>query len=103
MNAYSSEMMKRISNDPLYKDFIDFKAEVGKKVGSYEKMMKKEDEDDMFKYKSYKTYDQYFGDASGEDWSETALDWNMGGGDLQNGFDGEAFHGGHGMPFFSIS
>ena len=103
MNAYSSEMMKRISNDPLYKDFIDFKAEVGKKAGSYEKMMKKEDEDDMFKYKSYKTYDQYFGDSSGEDWSETALDWNMGGGDLQNGFDGEAFHGGHGMPFFSIS
>ena len=103
MNAYSSEMMKRISNDPLYKDFIDFKAEVGKKAGSYEKMMKKEDEDDMFKYKSYKTYDQYFGDSSGEDWSETALDWNMGGGDSQNGFDGEAFHGGHGMPFFSIS
>jgi len=48
LEAYTSEQMKRISADPLYKDFMEFKDEAAKKYGSYEKMMNDEDKNDIF-------------------------------------------------------
>lgn len=48
MEAYTSEQMKRINADPLYKEFMEFKDDAAKKYGSYEKKMNDEDKNDIF-------------------------------------------------------
>lgn len=63
-----------MTNDPLYKEFLDYKEEATKLGVGLAEAIKKEDENDIFKYDKP---DPYFGDDSGGDWNSTPLDWNM--------------------------
>lgn len=72
--AYLADDVSRLTNDPLYKEFLEFKQQT---TTSLQKMMAYERQDiqnDMFKYKRR---DYYFGDIDEDDWSTTPLNWNM--------------------------
>jgi len=65
--AYTSDTLKRISNDPIYRDFMDFKEQ---NMSEYMKLMQaeeRENRNDVFKYSPD---DIYFGGAwEGDGWN----------------------------------
>lgn len=67
LTAYTSDTLKRISNDPIYRDFMDFKEQ---NMSEYMKLMQaeeRENRNDVFKYSSD---DMYFGGAwEGDGWN----------------------------------
>lgn len=74
LEAYDQKYIASISNDPLYKDFLEFKEEAMKQSKNAMFRMEKEEQNDIFKYQKN---DPYFGDFSGDSWNNTPLDWNM--------------------------
>lgn len=71
LTAYTSDTLKRISNDPIYRDFMDFKEQ---NMSEYMKLMQaeeRENRNDVFKYSPD---DMYFGGA----WEGGG--WNTGSG-----------------------
>lgn len=66
--------MNAVSNDPLYKEFMEHKQEAMKRNKELLEAYKREDANDMFKYDEV---DPYFGDSDGGSWNNTPLNWNM--------------------------
>lgn len=48
MNPYGSDMIKQISNDPMYIDFAEFKEQQVKQNEKLKKVFEQEDENDIF-------------------------------------------------------
>lgn len=75
LEEYSPESTRRLFNDPLYKEFLEYKEEamqLGLKAMHH---IQQEDQNDIFKYRKN---DPYFGDYDdGDSWNMTPLDWNM--------------------------
>lgn len=65
-NAYSAADIQRIQNDPLYRDFVEFKSENMAKFQKAMSAMENEDRNDIFKYSAE---DMYFGDDDGPSWN----------------------------------
>ena len=63
-----------MTNDPLYKSFLEFKVEAMKKGNAMMAAMKKDEEADIFQYEKP---DAYFGDDDGGSWNTTPVSWNM--------------------------
>lgn len=63
-----------MTSDPLYKEFLEYKEEANKLGAGLLEAMKREDENDIFKYKKP---DMYFDDDDCGSWNNTSLDWNM--------------------------
>ena len=74
IEEYSQSDIAKLANDPLYKEFLEYKEEATKLGIGLAEAIKKEDENDIFKYEKP---DPYFGDDGGGDWNSTPLDWNM--------------------------
>lgn len=77
-NSYTGEQWKKISSDPLYVEFMEYKDEVMSKCQLMTEAEKAESQKDVFKYKK-RTYNPYFNDYDGPSWdSEPEVDnaWN---------------------------
>lgn len=72
---YDTAQVKAATQDPLYKEFIDFKEEMTKKLGAALEQERKEDETDyMFKSFQREQNDSYFGDVDdGQEWSHVGI------------------------------
>lgn len=70
---YSSMLVKEVTEDPLYKDFLDFKEDLKAKLGNALANEQLEDENDpMFQAFQKDTNDEYFGDVDdGDCWTHT--------------------------------
>lgn len=66
--------MNAVANDPLYKQFMEYKEEAMKRSKQLLEAYKKEDANDIFKYEEH---DQYFDDYDNGSWNSTPLNWNM--------------------------
>lgn len=80
MNAYSAESWKKIKDDPLYKDFLEYKEESKKHCKLLQDLEAQENESDGFKYSTHiKNKDAYFGDDDGESWGrgDDISNWKM--------------------------
>lgn len=73
-HAYIIDDIQKLQNDPLYKDFIEFKNESSTKLRTMLELERQDISNDSFKYRRH---DAYFGDISEDDWSNTPLNWNM--------------------------
>lgn len=74
LEDYSTEQAKLAMQDPLYRDFIEFKDELVKKLEHSLEKEKTEDENDtMFKSRQEPTVDCYFGDDDGNLWGHSGL------------------------------
>jgi len=74
LNSYREEDIKNIINDPLYKEFLEFKNEVNTTLSTALNAEIQENKNDMFKYQKY---DPYFGEYESDDWNSTPFNWNM--------------------------
>lgn len=102
LNAYYANDIDKVLSDPLYKQFIEYKEEAMKKCKQAFDAMKREDQNDIFKYQSN---DPYFGDNDDGSWNNTPLNWNMKPG-FQQGTGKNIMLGGNGssyMPSFYVS
>lgn len=72
---YNSAQVKSAMQDPLYKDFIEFKDELVKKLGVALEQEKAEDENDyMFKQMQKESNDCYFGEVDdGSSWQHVGM------------------------------
>ena len=72
---YNSAQVKSAMQDPLYKDFIEFKDELVKKLGAALEQEKAEDENDyMFKQMQKESNDCYFGEVDdGSSWQHVGM------------------------------
>lgn len=72
---YNSAQVKSAMQDPLYKDFIEFKDELAKKLGTALEQEKAEDENDyMFKQMQKESNDYYFGEVDdGSSWQHVGM------------------------------
>ncbi len=71
---YSTEQAKLAMQDPLYRDFIEFKDELVKKLGHSLEKEKTEDENDiMFKPSQEQSVDCYFGDDDSDTWGHSGM------------------------------
>ena len=72
---YNSAQVKSAMQDPLYKDFIEFKDELVKKLGTALEQEKAEDENDyMFKQMQKESNDCYFGEVDdGSSWQHVGI------------------------------
>ena len=70
MNAYTSESWKKIKDDPLYKDFLEFKEESKKHCKMLYDAEKNENANDMFQFTGIRNHDDYFGDEDGTSWDQ---------------------------------
>ena len=72
---YNITQVKAVSQDPLYKDFIEFKEELAKKLSNALQQEKNEDENDyMFQNFQRQTNDSYFGDVDdGPTWERNEI------------------------------
>ena len=72
---YNSAQVKSAMQDPLYKDFIEFKDELVKKLGVALEQEKAEDENDcMFKQMQKESNDYYFGEVDdGSSWQHVGM------------------------------
>ena len=77
LNAYLQSSVDAITNDPMYRDFLEYKEELniqGQKLLAAEKQ---EEQQDVFIYKQQNA-DQYFDDFDdGASWNNTPFNWNM--------------------------
>lgn len=82
---YNSAQVKATMQDPLYKDFIEFKDELVKKLGDALEKEKAEDGNDyIFQQAQKESNDLYFGDGDdGSSWSHTGMFQNS----LYQGFN----------------
>lgn len=74
VNEYTLGQIDKITQDPLYKDFLEYKNEAMQKCKTLVDAQRNEERNDIFKYKSI---DPYFSDDGGDSWNNTPLDWNM--------------------------
>ena len=74
LEAYTAGDVAKLTNDPLYKEFLEYKEEATKRGQILLSAMQREDENDIFKYDKP---DAYFGDDDGGSWNATPLNWNM--------------------------
>lgn len=70
LNAYTGEQWRKIQDDPLYKDFLEYKEEGMKKFQSLKGAEELENQRDIFKY-SQGGSDLYFGDDDGPSWNSS--------------------------------
>lgn len=63
-SAYTAEQVKRVTSDPMYQEFLDFKDSVMNKLGKA--LAREEKENDGFIYHSY---DPYFGGPQEPSWN----------------------------------
>ena len=72
---YNSAQVKAAMQDPLYKDFIEFKDELVKKLGAALEQEKAEDENDyMFTQMQKESNDCYFGEVDdGSSWQHVGM------------------------------
>lgn len=76
LDAYTSEQLNAISNDPMYKDFLEFKKEAGTALDLAMQQEKREASTDIFQQQQHQQQDLYFNDNDGPSWNCTPLDWN---------------------------
>ena len=74
LEEYNPNDIAKLTNDPLYKEFLEYKEEATKLGQGLMSAMQREDDNDIFKYEKP---DAYFGDDVGDSWNSTPLDWNM--------------------------
>ena len=74
LNAYTQAQLNAVSNDPLYKEFMEYKQDAMKRSKELLEAYQREDANDVFKYDEA---DPYFGDNDTGSWNSTRLDWNM--------------------------
>lgn len=74
LEEYNPNDIAKLTNDPLYKEFLEYKEEATKLGQGLMSAMQREDDNDIFKYEKP---DAYFGDDAGDSWNSTPLDWNM--------------------------
>ena len=75
LTAYRVEDISKVRNDPIYKQFLEFKNELNLKLKQAMELEQKDIQSDIFKYKRY---DAYFGEYVDEDtWNNMPLNWNM--------------------------
>lgn len=65
--GYTSDQIKAINNDPIYKDFLEFKEQLSEQAKKAYERQKDEDDADIFKYQNSNQID-YFGDDDGPMW-----------------------------------
>lgn len=75
LNAYTTSDIDKITNDPLYKQFLEFKEELNQLGLKALKAEKIDNANDGFIYDNVE--DEYFGDSSSDSWNTTPLNWNM--------------------------
>ena len=74
LQAYSAEMLKKISTDPVFLDFKDFKDQQAGRSVELQKMFEAEDKADLFKYVEEDPYFENDGSAEwGSPWSRSAI------------------------------
>jgi hypothetical protein len=59
--------VKKVTDDPLYQDFLDFKEEMKQKLGHALQIEKREEVDDIYVFRQRR--DMFFGDDDGPSWS----------------------------------
>ena len=64
LQAYSPDVLKRISDDPVFVDFKQFKDVQAEKSAEMQRMFDAEDRADLFKYAD----DPYFGNDGSAEW-----------------------------------
>ena len=74
LEEYNPNDIAKLTNDPLYKEFLEYKEEASKLGQGLMSAMQREDDNDIFKYEKP---DAYFSDDAGDSWNSTPLDWNM--------------------------
>ena len=75
LEEYNANDISKLTSDPLYKEFLQYKEEAAKLGQGLLEAMQREDDADIFKYEKP---DTYFGDEDGSgSWNSTPLDWNM--------------------------
>lgn len=67
LNSYTGDDMRRIQNDPLYKEFMEFKEEARKTFTEYKQREEIDNQFDNFKYRNY---DPYFSSDDGPLWDD---------------------------------
>ena len=74
LEEYNPNDIAKLTNDPLYKEFLQYKEEATKLGNGLMAAMQREDDADIFKYEKP---DAYFGDEDSDSWNSTPLNWNM--------------------------
>ena len=75
LEEYNANDISKLTSDPLYKEFLQYKEEAVKLGQGLLEAMQREDDADIFKYEKP---DTYFGDEDGSgSWNSTPLNWNM--------------------------
>lgn len=95
LQAYSPDVLKRISDDPVFADFKQFKETQAGRSAELQKMFEAEDQQDLFKYAEE---DPYFGNDGSAEWGSP---WS--GARIQQGDGlGEGISPNNRMPVFFI-
>ena len=76
LEQYNEADIAKLENDPLYKEFLEHKAEAMKHGEKMMEAIERDDASDIFKYKK-PNVDMYFDDDCCGSWNSTPLDWNM--------------------------
>lgn len=75
LNAYIPTDINKITNDPLYKEFLEYKEELNTLGLKALQIEQQENANDIFVYAN--SQDAYFGDIDGDSWNNTPLNYNM--------------------------
>ncbi len=67
LKEYTKFDVKKVTDDPLYQDFLDFKEEMKQKLGHALQIEKREEVDDIYVFRQRR--DMFFGDDDGPSWS----------------------------------
>lgn len=70
MSAYTPDMLKRISSDPIFQDFMDFRDKQIRQSRELGQAFETEDENDLFKYGQNQP-DPYFGGYGEPEWGSS--------------------------------
>ena len=98
INTYTLGQIDKITSDPLYKEFIEYKNEAMQKCKMLMDAQQNEEKNDIFKYKKN---DIYFEDDNEDSWNTTPLNWNMNP-NFQQGQKPQIMLGRSQMPSFFI-
>ena len=75
LEAYTNEQLSRISKDPMYLDFMEFKNSLIEKMKKARVYEEQQESADIFQFK--KQHDIYFDDDGSSDWGNVPVDWNI--------------------------
>lgn len=75
LEAYTNEQLSRISKDPMYLDFMEFKNSLIEKMKKARVYEEQQESTDIFQFK--KQHDIYFDDDGSSDWGNVPVDWNI--------------------------